>query len=237
MEPLKSAAKLRKKGVKPQSVSEGRVTVWACELDRIEIVSRERNKGSRVGVAGRLGLSFWRLIASFVKKGRVAYISYEALAKMLKASVSAVQEAAQRLVRIGALVIIPQYDWVDGKWVRRPNVYEIRRPRFEARFMPLFKRIRGVKQAAKELVQDVRKSFRRVSDVSETRGSPPGYIKPSVSTASSSGAPAARTVFSSSGASAMPPRRLGSEEGGKRSRLEAALARLERSIVGKNAEA
>jgi hypothetical protein len=48
------------------------------------------------------------------------------------------------------------------------------------------------------------------------------------------GAPSARTVVCESGASAMPPRRVFGEERGGGSRLEAALARLEKGITGRN---
>ena len=223
MKPQKAADKLRKKGVKPQEITKARIAIWRRELEQIERSSHARHKGSKAGNAGKTGSALWRYIASFVEAGRVAYISYEKLAEALDVCVSAVKEGVQRLVRIDALVVIPQYDWVGGKWVRRPNVYKLRRPKFEARFMPLFKRLRGVKKAAKDLLADVQKSFGRASKVSETPAEPAKGIKAAEATASPPETELALLAKSGFSVKSGPP-----------SRLEVMLAHLGRCVAGRN---
>jgi hypothetical protein len=139
--------------------------------------------------------------------------------------------AIQRPVRIGALVVIPQYGWVDEKWVRRANVYEIRRPRFDARVMPLFKRVRGVKKAAKDLVADVAKSFRPGSKVSEAEAES-DRDRNTISVADTNRQKqaerlAARTVFGTGSGVRSAHEGLSSEERRTRERQEAAWARFE----------
>ena len=176
-----AAPRSAKKRAAPETIS-----IWRHRLVQADLEIRQRHKGSEAGGVGRIGLDLWKLISWYARKGRVAQLSYKELAKKLNCCVSAVQEAVQRLARWDALNVIAQYGWNTSKtkWVRQANVYEIRPPRCDAASMPLFKRVRGVCKAAKELLANVQQSFWGRPDVAGTQARAAKDIKTAEATAS-----------------------------------------------------
>jgi len=207
--------------LQPQQITQGEIDAILRRLTLID--EQSKRFGDRMGLVGENGIKVFRYLAgSFPAKGWACFPSYKHIAAKTRLARSTVSDALARLKRLGALT------WMQRRNGRRQgtNVFRIHMPPLQARLLPVLKRVR------QKAVDAARKVAAVVADVarqmSETGERPQG----ATTDRKNCGAASPRTVSDASGAPAMPPQRVSSEENGAGSRLIAALERLERGVAG-----